>query len=166
MIHSVVAFGAFSGVARTQAPTGSARPEGAEGPAQALAQMLGPSPQPLDSGPEWPARATRPDPGKAPELHSHLIDSLDPRRMTDALVAMRRELGEIDAKMRAISDRLGADDKSPFADPEYQRLMQDRQGQMLDFQLEIQNLSFQTELASKVIEHATTSTKNVLQTQA
>ena len=77
------------------------------------------------------------------------------RRDFDAFLQKRGEL-----------DQMVADGKMKADDPKVQMQRQSEMRTLLHFQLEMQNAAMKVEIASKVVEHATSGVKTVLSTQA
>lgn len=111
-----------------------------------------------------PAQAGAPEPTKAFAVPDQSQAPADPTRVRggpgalDAAgtVDMYRQFDQVGPRVRELLERLRT------ADPHDPRIL----GEILSVQLEVQQISFRVELVSKVIEHGTSGTKTVLQTQA
>lgn len=80
---------------------------------------------------------------------------------TESFERLRSEMNELTTRDAEFKNRPGfrADD------PDYQAFMQERSAKLLSLQLEVQQVAFGVETAAKVIEHATSGARTVLQTQ-
>jgi len=88
--------------------------------------------------------------------------SLDPFA---ALLQVQQEFVARLAGRQEFWDRVRSGDIKP-TDPAFMQEMQRQSDHLFMFQMKAQQASLGVELMSKVIEHATSSTRNVLQTQA
>lgn len=82
-----------------------------------------------------------------------------------ALLQVQQEFGTRLAGRQEFWDRVHAGEIKP-TDPQFMQEMQRQSEDLFVFQMKAQQASLGVELMSKVIEHATSSTRNVLQTQA
>ncbi|MCB9917332.1 MAG: hypothetical protein H6832_02910 [Planctomycetes bacterium] len=85
----------------------------------------------------------------------------------DCFEQTRRLLGDFEASQKRFTARFETlhKNETPMQDPAWHQLWTEQNNASLSFQMRAQAAAFSAELMSKVVEHGTSSTKSILQTQ-
>ncbi|MCA8971063.1 MAG: hypothetical protein KDC95_14825 [Planctomycetes bacterium] len=85
----------------------------------------------------------------------------------DCFEQTRRLVGDFEASQKDFAARFETlqNNGTPMQDPAWHQLWSEQNNASLSFQMRAQAAAFSAELMSKVVEHGTSSTKSILQTQ-